>query len=159
MQEALEEEQAAAFGRGRYEARGEKLGYRNGYEKGTLKTARRSVPGGSAADSGAGRTLSVALWGKMAKTSDVLKGLNCRDVWGGMSQRDIEYSLEKALGQFVLSKRTVSELSESLTAGVRSVSDRDLSQETSRTSLWIRCMSRCGAGAREDRGALCVGDL
>ena len=29
---------------------------------------------------------------------------------GGMSQRDIEYSLESALGQFVLSKSTVSEL-------------------------------------------------
>jgi transposase-like protein len=38
LQEALEHEQAAALGRGRYEARGEKLGYRNGYEKGTLKT-------------------------------------------------------------------------------------------------------------------------
>src|SRR5580765_8401557 len=39
LQEALEQEQAEALGRGRYEARGEKLGYRNGYEKGTLKTA------------------------------------------------------------------------------------------------------------------------
>ena len=39
LQEALENEQAEALGRGRYEARGEKLGYRNGYEKGTLKTA------------------------------------------------------------------------------------------------------------------------
>jgi transposase-like protein len=37
LQEALEEEQAAALGRGRYESRGEKVGYRNGYEKGTLK--------------------------------------------------------------------------------------------------------------------------
>jgi len=38
LQEALEHEQAAALGGGRYEACGEKLGYRNGYEKGTLKT-------------------------------------------------------------------------------------------------------------------------
>jgi transposase-like protein len=38
LQEALEQEQAVALGRGRYEARGEKVGYRNGYEKGTLKT-------------------------------------------------------------------------------------------------------------------------
>jgi hypothetical protein len=30
LQEALEHEQAEALGRGRYEARGEKLGYRNG---------------------------------------------------------------------------------------------------------------------------------
>ena len=39
LQEALEQEQAVALGRGRYEARGEKEGYRNGYEKGTLKTS------------------------------------------------------------------------------------------------------------------------
>jgi transposase-like protein len=38
LQEALEEEQAAALGRGRYEARGEKVGYRNGYTAGTLRT-------------------------------------------------------------------------------------------------------------------------
>jgi transposase-like protein len=38
LQEALEQEQAVALGRGRYEMRGEKVGYRNGYENGTLKT-------------------------------------------------------------------------------------------------------------------------
>ena len=39
LQEALEQEQTTALGRGRYEARGEQLGSRNGYENGTLKTA------------------------------------------------------------------------------------------------------------------------
>jgi hypothetical protein len=39
LQEALEQEQAAAVGRDRYEARGEQTGYRKGYENGTLKTA------------------------------------------------------------------------------------------------------------------------
>jgi transposase-like protein len=38
LQEALEQEQAMALGRGRYELRGEKGGYRNGYENGTLRT-------------------------------------------------------------------------------------------------------------------------
>jgi transposase-like protein len=38
LQEALEEEQAVALGRGRYEARGENVGYRNGDENGTWKT-------------------------------------------------------------------------------------------------------------------------
>jgi len=38
LQEALEQEQAVALGRGRYEARGEKVGYRKGYENGTLTT-------------------------------------------------------------------------------------------------------------------------
>lgn len=39
LQEALEEEQSAALGRGRYESRRENPGYRNGYENRTLKTA------------------------------------------------------------------------------------------------------------------------
>jgi transposase-like protein len=38
-QEALEQEQPTALGRGRYAARGEQLGSRNGDENGTLKTA------------------------------------------------------------------------------------------------------------------------
>jgi len=39
LQEALEDEQAQALGRERYERREEERGYRNGYEAGTLKTA------------------------------------------------------------------------------------------------------------------------
>ena len=39
VQEALGQEQAETLGRGRYGARSEKAGYRNGYENGTLKTA------------------------------------------------------------------------------------------------------------------------
>lgn len=48
LQEALAEEQAEALGRGRYERRDSALGYRNGYEAGTVKTAegvlRMKVP-------------------------------------------------------------------------------------------------------------------
>jgi len=39
LQEALEEEQAQALGRGRYERSGGEQGYRKGYEAGTVKTA------------------------------------------------------------------------------------------------------------------------
>jgi transposase-like protein len=39
LQEALEHEQGEVLGRGRYEPRRERPGYRNGYENGTLKTA------------------------------------------------------------------------------------------------------------------------
>ena len=48
---------------------------------------------------------------------------------GGLSQRDIEYSLEKALGQFVLSKSTVSELTDSLSQEYEAFRTRDLSGE------------------------------
>jgi putative transposase len=44
-----------------------------------------------------------------------------------MSQRDIEYRLEKALGQFVLSKSAGSELTETLTQEYAACRSRDLS--------------------------------
>ena len=48
---------------------------------------------------------------------------------GGMSQRDIEYSLESALGQFVLSKSTVSEMTETLNEEYEAWRMRDLRTE------------------------------
>lgn len=53
-----------------------------------------------------------SLWQQRATTSDGLKRLIVEMYIGGMSQRDIEDSLESALGQFVLSKRAVSERTE-----------------------------------------------
>jgi putative transposase len=46
---------------------------------------------------------------------------------GGLWQRDIEYSLEKALGQFVRSKSTVSELTDTLSQEYEAFRTRDLS--------------------------------
>lgn len=127
LQEALEQEQTEALGRARYERRAGSQGYRNGYENGTLKTAegvlRLQVPQIS------GRTEPVRsqLWSGLAKTSEVLKTLIVEMYAGGMSQRDIEYSLEKALGEFVLSKSTVSELTDTLTQEYEAFRTRDLS--------------------------------
>jgi|SRR5581483_1488665 len=75
LQEALEHEQAEALGRGRYEARGEKVGYRNGYEKGTLKTAEGVFHVQRPQIRGREEPLRSAVWGQMASTSDVLKRL------------------------------------------------------------------------------------
>lgn len=127
LQEALEQEQAQTLGRARYERRGGSQGYRNGYENGTLKTAegvlRLQVPQIS------GRTEPVRsqLWNGLANTSEVLKRLIVEMYAGGLSQRDIEYSLEKALGEFVLSKSTVSELTDILTQEYEAFRTRDLS--------------------------------
>jgi transposase-like protein len=55
------------------------------------------------------------LWEGLANTSEILKRFIVEIYAGGKSQRDIEDRLEKALGQFVLSKRAVSELTETLT--------------------------------------------
>jgi transposase-like protein len=107
LQEALEEEQAVALDRERYAPRGEGRGYRNGYGNGTLKTAegvlRVKVPRLRGQD----EPSRSQLWRKVATTSDVLKRLIVERYVGGMSQREIEYGLEKALGQFVLSNSCI----------------------------------------------------
>jgi transposase-like protein len=71
-----------------------------------------------------------ALWGQMATTSDTRKRLIVEMYVGGMSQREMEYSLESALGHFVLGKSTVSEVSATLSAEYETWRTRDLSQET-----------------------------
>ncbi len=129
LQEALEHEQAATLGRGRYEARGERPGYRNGYENGTLKTAEGVLRVKVPQIRGQDEPYRSQLWQHVGGTSDVLNRLILEMYVGGMSQREIEYSLEKAVGQFVLSKSTVSELSESLTEEYEAFRLRDLSGE------------------------------
>jgi putative transposase len=129
LQEALEQEQAEALGRGRYEARGEQAGYRNGYENGTLKTAEGVFRVKLPQIRGREEPYRSPLWRQVATTSDVLKRLIGEMYVGGMSQRDIEYSLESALGQFVLSKSRVSELTDTLSQEYEAWRTRDLSQE------------------------------
>jgi putative transposase len=129
LQEALEQEQAEALGRGRYAARGEQLGYRNGYENGTLKTAEGVLRVKLPQIGGREEPYRSPLWRQMATTSDVLKRLIVERYVGGMSQRDIEYSLESALGQFVRSKSTVSELTDTLSQEYEAFRTRDLSGE------------------------------
>ena len=114
LQEALEQEPAAELGRDRYDPRGDAGGYRNGYENGTLKTAEGVLRVKLPQIRGRDEPYRSPLWSHVARTSDVLQQLIIEMYVGGLSQRDIEYSLEQALGQFVLSKSTVSELTESL---------------------------------------------
>jgi putative transposase len=127
LQEALEDEQALALGRERYERRAGQLGSRNGYENGTLKTAEGVLRVQVPQMRGREEPYRSELWRQVAKTSEVLKRLIVEMYAGGLSQRDIEYGLEKALGQFVLSKSAVSELTDSLTQEYEAFRTRDLS--------------------------------
>ena len=129
LQEALEQEQAVSLGRGRYETRGEKVGYRNGYENGTLKTGEGVLHVKVPQIRGQGEPYRSQLWQNVGTTSDVLKKLIVEMYVGGMSQRDIEYGLEQAVGQFVLSKRTVSDIAESLAEEYEAFRTRTLSNE------------------------------
>jgi transposase-like protein len=155
LQEALEQEQAEALGRGRYEARGERVGYRNGYEKGTLKTAEGILQVQRPQIRGREEPFRSAVWGQMASTSDVLKRLIVEMYVGGMSQRDIEYSLESALGHFVLGKSTVSELSATLSEEYEAWRTRDLSKETV-TYLFIDTVYEPLRRWGQKTGILCV---
>jgi transposase-like protein len=127
LQEALEHEQAEALGRARYERREGELGYRNGYENGTLRTAEGVMRVQVPQIRGREEPYRSQLWSNMASTSDMLKRLIVEMYVGGMSQRDIEEGLEKALGHFVLSKSRVSELTETLTQEYEAFRTRDLS--------------------------------
>lgn len=66
------------------------------------------------------------LWQNVSKTNDVLKKLIVEMYVGGMSQRDIEQGLEKAVGHFLLSQSTVSEIAESLAEEYAAFRTRDL---------------------------------
>jgi putative transposase len=127
VQEALEHEQAETLGRERYERGERELGYRNGYEAGTLKTAEGVLRVKVPQIRGREEPYRSQLWNNMANTSEGLRRLIIEMYVGGMSQRDIEQSLEKALGQFVLSKSTVSELTDSLTQEYEAFRTRALS--------------------------------
>ena len=127
LQEALEQEQAEALGRNRYERRPLPHGYRNGYEEGTVKTAegvfRLQLP----QVRGLREPYRSQLWAARGRTSDVLTRLIVERSAGGMSQRDIESALEKALGQFVVSKSAVSDMTDRLTQEYEAFRTRDLS--------------------------------
>lgn len=129
LQEALEQEQAGALGRGRYEARGENGGYRNGYENGTLKTGEGILRVKVPQIRGQVEPYRSQLWTNVSRTSEVLKKLIVEMYVGGMSQRDIEQGLEKAVGHFLVSQSTVSEIAESLAEEYEAFRTRDLGHE------------------------------
>jgi transposase-like protein len=155
VQEALEDEQARALGRERYAPRRAGRGYRNGYENGTLKTAEGVLRGKVPQIRGHEEPYRSQLWSQVATTSDVLKQLSVEMDVGGMSQRDIAYSLEKALGQFVLSKRTVSELTDRLTQEYAACRTRELSGAAV-ASLFIDTVYEPLRRGGNKTGVLCV---
>ena len=129
LQEALEQEQAGVLGRGRYGARGENVGYRNGYEKGTLRTGEGILQVQVPQIRGQAAPYRSQLWTNVSRTSEVLKKLIVEMYVGGRSQRDIEQGLEKAVGHFLVSQSTVSEIAESVAEEYEAFRTRDLGHE------------------------------
>jgi transposase-like protein len=132
VQEALESETTERLGRGYYQRReaDEPLkGYRNGYEAGRLRTAEGEITVQLPqvrewTEDGPYRS---RLMGFLRGNSDVLEKLAVEMYARGLSVRDIEDALRDATGDPLLSRSTVSELSETLWEDYDAFCQRDLS--------------------------------
>jgi len=127
LQELLEGEQEERLGRGRYERGGESGVNRNGYELGRLKTAEGIMEVQKPQIRGLDKPYRSEIWSRLNELSGRLSRLVVEMYALGMSTRDVEQALERALGGFVLSKSSVSEITEELTAEYEAFRRRDLS--------------------------------
>ena len=126
LQELLEKEQGEFLGRERYERRDNRGAYRNGYEPGKFKTAEGVLEVCKPQVRGLAEPYRSQIWERLNKTSQQLRQLVVEMYTLGLSTRDVEQALETALGGFVLSKSSVSELTEQLTADYEAFRSRDL---------------------------------
>jgi len=133
LQELLEVEQEEALGRERYRRRefeeesGRCQRYRNGYERGRLKTAEGVLEVKRPQIRGGEEPYRSPLWERLRGTSEQFKQLVIEMYTRGMSTRDIESALEEALGGFVISRNQVSQLTEQLVEEYEAFRTRDLS--------------------------------
>ena len=98
------------------------------------------------------------LWTQVSRTSEVLKKLIVEMYVGGMSQRDIEQGLESAVGHFLLSKSTVSDIAERLAEEYEAFRTCDLRQEPV-AYLFIDTVYEPLRRWGQKTGVLCVGAI
>jgi transposase-like protein len=96
LQETLEQEQAEPLGRSRSERQPMAHGDRNGYADGTVKTAAGGFRLQRPQVRGRRAPYRSTLWAALGRTRDVFTRLIVEMSAGGMSQRAIESTLEKA---------------------------------------------------------------
>jgi putative transposase len=128
LQELLEGEQRDFLERGRYQRIEDTVGcdegkekesevpkrYRNGYELNTLKTAEGVFQVEVPQVRGTEGPYRSQLMSRFSNRSEALENLVIEMYVNGLSVRDIESSLERAMGTFVLSDTSVSEISKQL---------------------------------------------
>jgi putative transposase len=129
VQEALEREQAQFLERDRYERRGEGAPplYRNGYERGRMmigdgliEVQRPQVRGGSEA-------FRSQVWELVGQRSEAVERLAVEMYARGLSARDIEDVFRGPEGEVLLSRSSVSDLTDVLWEEYEAFSQRDLS--------------------------------
>jgi putative transposase len=129
VQEMLEQEVTDYLEREHYERRRpeqEHRGYRNGYERGRIRTAEGEVVVQVPQVRDVPKTYHSRLMGFLRGNSDVLKRLAVEMYARGLSTRDIEDALEEATGDRLLTRTAVSQLSSVLWDEYKAFADRDL---------------------------------
>lgn len=129
IQEALEREQAERLARGRYERRqpGSAPLYRNGYERGRLLIGEGAIEVRRPQVRGGEEPYRSRIWDLMGGRSEALERLVVEMYARGLSTRDIEDLLRSEDGEVLLSKSSVSELTDRLWEEYEVFSQRDLS--------------------------------
>ena len=132
MQEALERETTERLGRAHYQRRKQEeplRGYRNGYERGRMRTAEGEivvqVP--QVREWAEGGPYRSRLMTFLRGHSDVLDRLAVEMYTRGLSVRDIEDAFREATGDTLLSRSAVSELTNTLWEDYQAFCERDLS--------------------------------
>lgn len=130
VQELLEQEETDYLEREHYERRRpeqEHRGYRNGYERGRIRTAEGEIVVQVPQVRDAPKTYRSRLMTFLRGNSDVLERLAVEMYARGLSTRDIEDALEQATGDRLLSRTAVSQVTEVLWAEYEAFAERDLS--------------------------------
>lgn len=130
VQELLEQEVTDYLEREHYQRRRpdqEHRGYRNGYERGRIRTAEGEVVVQVPQVRDAAETYRSRLMTFLRGNSDVLQHLVVEMYARGLSTRDIEDTFRDATGDCLLSRTAVSEVTEVLWDEYEAFAERDLS--------------------------------
>lgn len=130
VQELLEQEVTDYLDREHYQRRRpeqEHRGYRNGYERGRIRTAEGEIVVQVPQVREAPETYRSELMVFLRGNSDVLERLAVEMYARGLSTRDIEDALIEATGDRLLSRTAVSQVTEVLWADYEAFAERDLS--------------------------------
>lgn len=126
VQEHLEAEQAEHLGRARYEHSERPTGYRNGYYRKTLKTTAGRIPIEVPRVRDCAEPFESGLLARMDALEERVAEMALEMYVRGLSTRDIEETLVDENGDPLLSRSSVSRLSEVLYAEYEAFAARDL---------------------------------
>lgn len=129
IQEALEHEQAEHLERNRYERRspGSAAQYRNGYEPGRVQIGEGEIEVRRPQVRGGAEPYRSGIWELMGRRSGEVERLVVEMYARGLSTRDIEDVFRGPDGEVLLSKASVSEMTDRLWEEYEAFSERDLS--------------------------------